>query len=61
MKPEIVRRERVRTLCWSKLKHLLRSAKARTYADLNQAIATALDHINPDDAAGWFAHCGLFN
>lgn len=48
-------------LCWSKLKQFLRSAKARTYADLNQAIAAALDHISPDDAAGWFAHCGLFN
>ncbi len=48
-------------LCWSKLKHLLRSAKARTVTDLNQAIATALDCISPDDAVGWFAHCGLFN
>lgn len=48
-------------LCWSKLKHLLRSTKARTDADLNRAIATALDCISPDDAAGWFAHCRLFN
>lgn len=48
-------------LCWSKLKHLLRSAQARTHAELNAAIAAALDLISPDDAAGWFAHCGLFN
>ena len=35
-------------LCWSKLKHLLRSAKARTAADLNQAIVAALDRMSPN-------------
>ncbi len=48
-------------LCWSKLKHLLRSAKARTQTDLEAAIAMALNQIIADDAAGWFAHFGLFN
>lgn len=46
-------------LCWPKFKHLLRSAKARTQTDLNEAIAMALNQITADDAAGWFAHRGL--
>lgn len=48
-------------LCWSKLKHLLRSTKARTRTDLDEAIEAALNRISSDDALGWFGHCGLFN
>jgi transposase len=48
-------------LCWSKLKQLLRSAKARTSEALDQALTRIInDCISADDALGWFAHCGLF-
>ena len=48
-------------LCWSKLKQLLRSAKARTPEALDQALSEIInDCISYDDALGWFAHCGLF-
>jgi transposase len=48
-------------LCWSKLKQLLRSAKARTNEALDQALTEIINnHISSDDALGWFAHCGLF-
>ncbi|WP_203032186.1 IS630 family transposase [Leptolyngbya sp. Cla-17] len=48
-------------LCWSKLKQLLRSAKARTREALDQALSKIInDCISADDALGWFAHCGLF-
>ena len=39
---------------WSKLKQLLRAAKARTEEQLQQAIAEALNAITPQDAAAWF-------
>ncbi len=48
-------------LCWSKLKQLLRSAKARTIEALDQALTRIINEcICADDALGWFAHCGLF-
>ncbi len=48
-------------LCWSKLKQLLRSAKARTTEALDQALTHIINEcISDDDALGWFAHCGLF-
>lgn len=48
-------------LCWSKLKQLLRSAKARTGEALDQALTKIINEcISADDALGWFAHCGLF-
>ena len=43
---------------WSKVKAALRSAKARTPAALNDAIANALDSVTSNDAEGWFASCG---
>jgi transposase len=39
---------------WAKLKHLLRSAKARTAEALEQAIAELLPAITPQDAQAWF-------
>lgn len=45
-------------LAWSKLKGLLRDAKARTREALYEAIAAALDKITVQDAIGWFKHCG---
>ena len=47
-------------LCWSKLKEILRSAKARTLDALNEAITNAIKAISEDDAINWFHHCGLF-
>jgi transposase len=43
---------------WSKVKTLLRSAEARTPADLVTAIGAALACVTPQDALGWFASCG---
>jgi hypothetical protein len=43
---------------FSKIKALIRAAGARTRAALDQAIAAALEAVNPADAAGWFANAG---
>lgn len=43
---------------WSKVKSLLRSAEARTPADLIAAVGQALARITPKDAMGWFVSCG---
>jgi transposase len=42
---------------WSKIKQLLRSAKARTVEALERAIAQALAAITPENASAWFSHC----
>jgi hypothetical protein len=42
---------------WSKIQQLLRSAKARSVAALEQAIAEVLAAITPGNASAWFAHC----
>lgn len=48
-------------LCWSKLKQLLRSAKARTVDALDHALTEIINNsFSCDDALGWFSHCGLF-
>ncbi|MFM2310976.1 MAG: hypothetical protein RLZZ04_252 [Cyanobacteriota bacterium] len=47
-------------LCWSKLKEILRSAKARTSEALDQAITFAVNAITDENALNWFNHCGLF-
>ena len=44
--------------CWSKLKSILRTAKARTREALDDAIVQALATITASDARGWFQHCG---
>lgn len=43
---------------WSKMKAFLRSAKARTQDELNNAIAAALNTVTTQDATGWFSSCG---
>jgi transposase len=43
---------------FSKLKALLRKAKARTRVVLVEAIGQALDAISTKDARGFFGHCG---
>jgi transposase len=42
---------------WSKLKKILRDAKARTKEALEKAIAEALKLITADNALTWFKHC----
>lgn len=44
--------------CWSKLKQLLKKFEALTVDTLDAAIARAVELITPDDARGWFTHCG---
>jgi transposase len=43
---------------WSKIKQRLRAVKARTLPLLEDAVTGALAAITPDNARGWFHHCG---
>ena len=43
---------------FSKLKAVLRRVGARTPEALQEAIGQALRTITPQDAHGWFTHCG---
>jgi transposase len=43
---------------WSKVKQLLRSAKARTLEALEPAVANALAAVTRQNASAWFSHCG---
>jgi hypothetical protein len=43
---------------FSKVKALLRKAKARTLEALFEATAQALEAVGADDARGYFEHCG---
>jgi transposase len=43
---------------WAKVKTLLRAAAAQTVGALEAALATALDRVSPQDAEGFFRHCG---
>ncbi len=45
-------------MMWSKVKALLRKAQARSHPDLLAAISSALAAVTPQDAIGWFSHCG---
>jgi transposase len=44
--------------CWSKIKEFLRSRAARTLETLETAVVDAMDAVSPQDAHGWFRHCG---
>lgn len=46
-------------LAWSKIKHALRKAAARTVETLYQAWADALQTLTPSDAKGFFKQVGL--
>jgi transposase len=48
-------------LCWAKVKQALRSAKARTFDALLEALRTALLSVSPDDVTAWFKHCGYLS
>jgi hypothetical protein len=39
----------------------VKAAGARTHQALDAAIATALETVTPDDAAGWFTHAGYLS
>jgi transposase len=43
---------------WSKIKEILRTAKARLLEALEAAIAPALAAVTADNAVAWFRHCG---
>jgi transposase len=43
---------------FSKIKNTLRKLGARTHEALLEAMEEALSKVTPDDAAGWFDHCG---
>lgn len=43
---------------WSKVKHRLRDAAARTADALGEAAQHALAAVTASDARGWFSHCG---
>lgn len=45
-------------LCWAKVKQAIRSAKARTFDALLEALRTALLSVSPQDVQAWFKHCG---
>ena len=47
-------------LCWSKIKEILGSTKARTSDALDEAISLAISAITEENALNWFNHCGLF-
>lgn len=43
---------------WSKMKALLRVAKARSFEALLEDLGAALEAISPADCRGWFKHAG---
>lgn len=45
-------------LCWAKVKQALRSAKARTFDALLEALRNALLSVSPEHAKAWIEHCG---
>ena len=44
--------------CWSKVKQLLRGAKARSLSALEIAVTDALDAVTPRNIQACFRHCG---
>jgi len=46
---------------FSKLKAMLKKASARTRGALVEAIAAALSALTPEDARGFFSHCGYLH
>ena len=44
--------------CWSKVKQHVKSAEPRTSQTLGTVTAAAFASVTPEDARGWFEHCG---
>lgn len=47
-------------LCWSKIKEIICSARARTIEALDEAISEAINAITDENALNWFNHCGIY-
>jgi transposase len=45
-------------MMWSKIKTMMRAAKARTREELERAFKAALELVTESDCVGWFSHCG---
>jgi transposase len=45
-------------MMWSKIKTMMRAAKARTREELERAFKAALELVTESDCLGWFSHCG---
>ena len=45
-------------LCWSKVKQLLKGFHARTVRQLVASIGIIRGLVTPQDATGWYRHCG---
>ncbi|OLP15382.1 transposase [Leptolyngbya sp. 'hensonii'] len=43
--------------CFSKIKSILRSIKARSYPELAKAIDEAFSQVSSSDLRNWFSHC----
>jgi transposase len=43
---------------WSKIKTALRAIGARSLDELDRELPAVLDSVTPEDAHGWFKHCG---
>ena len=43
---------------WSKVKHLVRRARADTATALNEALAAAVGALTWEDSLGWLRHAG---
>lgn len=48
-------------MMWSKVKALLRKAKARSFEELVQAVGAAIQAVTTKDIHGWFNECGYDN
>lgn len=44
--------------CWSKVKTILRGQEPRSVEELDRELLPAIDAVTPQDAKGWFRHCG---
>ena len=44
--------------CWSKIKQIIRAAKARTREELEAALIRAMNMVTSSDIRGWFNNCG---
>jgi len=45
-------------MMWSKVKQLIRGREPRTFETLAQGVFDAMDAVTPQDANGFFRHCG---
>ena len=45
-------------MMWSKVKSILRKLEPRDPEEIIEALAEALSKITPQNALGWFNHCG---